>query len=919
MKQIMESTPIQKAILRKAIESPLFSKDVAPRVPLSIFEGNETYKELFNTIKMYYQTSRDVLTENAFLALTQDKLDRMKRDAETQQFYFNEISNLYQVRDSGNNDIIDEQIEKYIRKHMRMDLLVQATKNLDNEKFMDNIDEKWKEIMLLDINGKNSDVMNVLDDTEEKRRLLNTIMTNALPTGFKAIDNITGGGLGRGELGLVAMPSGGGKCVTGDTLIITEKGIIPIQDIPEHFHVDPITNESTAKVASYHQDGTYEHMNTSHWYNLGNSKTIKLTTKSGYEIEGTHEHPLLVMNEEGNLEYKELRDFKKGDYLALAKSDMWATNNKIDEEEAYMLGLLVADGYLAQDSGLIAFSNSEDKLVKYYKEQAEKLWGISHIYSQRKAGSRTYDHLFGNITLKRELEAKGLKMVKSASKEIPHSVLQSSKPVVRRFLQAMFDTEASVSEKNIELTTASERLSKQLQILLLNFGVRATRRPKKVKGYNQLYYRITISGLALRVFTNEIGFRFNDKYATRIKEISQRPSNTNVEVFPYQQSRLQRIRRNHLADRVVIRNTRYYLGDRDVSFLLYDKKIRPSKKSLDYFLSYTNKTDEDIKFLRNITNNMIFEPVETIAENEAVVYDFTVPVTHSFVANGIISHNTLILTNFATNYVKLKLNVLYIALEELKNRMVLRFEQSMLRRTKADILTNGVLNEANFAKHQEVIKNNRAHLGNLFFARYSPRTITSARIEQLISDIMIREGIRLDVVIVDYPDLLRNPHATGNESDDGGKLYEEMRRIAQDYDVAMWTASQLNRTAYSADIKTSEHIEGSIRKRNAAEIVLVGNQTEQEYLEGYTRLLADKVRNNPDGKAKRMLGFRVIGNAQTVRDYADEREMEHHQSLLDMAADEKERKRNYKQRNDKGETIDYSAEINATIKQGRGL
>src|SRR5690606_27075764 len=169
--RLVES-PIQKQILRKAIESPIFSKEVLSIAPLSIFEGDEIYKELSNTIKRYYQTHRDVLTEEALLTLVEDKLDRMKRSADEQQLYFNKIHDLYTIRNSHDDDVIDEKIEKYIRKHMMMEVLKKAAMNLDKEQVMEETNEEIKKIMLLDISGKKQEIINVLDDTEYKRQVL---------------------------------------------------------------------------------------------------------------------------------------------------------------------------------------------------------------------------------------------------------------------------------------------------------------------------------------------------------------------------------------------------------------------------------------------------------------------------------------------------------------------------------------------------------------------------------------------------------------------------------------------------------------------------------------------------------------------------------------------------------------------------
>jgi replicative DNA helicase len=485
------TSPIQTQILKKALESHIFSKEVLPKSPLTIFDGNDIYKDLSNIIKRHYQSSKDMLTEEAFLTLTEDKLDRMKKDAETQQRYFNAIHELYTVRNSSDDEVIDEKIEKYIKKHMWMELLKKAAMSLDKDEVMEKVADEWKEVMMLDISGKTQEIINVLDDTEYKRQALSTIYTNTIPTGFQSIDHLNGGGLAKGELGMVVASSGTGK--------------------------------------------------------------------------------------------------------------------------------------------------------------------------------------------------------------------------------------------------------------------------------------------------------------------------------------------------------------------------------------------------------------------------------------------TLVLTNLATNYTKLKRNVLFIALEELENRMILKFEQSMLRVNKSTILSGAALNEETFTKHQDFIQRNRDKFGNLFFARYSPRKVTPAKVEQLIADVKLRQGVDIDVVIIDYPELLRNPASTGNEAEDGGKLFEEMRRIAQDYNVVMWTAAQMNRTAYSAAIRTAEHMEGSHRKKNAAELVLTVNQTPEEFAAGFTRLFADKVRNPPEGPFDRMLGFKVVGSAQTLRDYRSEEEKREHAAILEEVDSRMDAQFKGKKKKDNGGPApDYAAEINNSIQRMRG-
>lgn len=919
---------IQRNVLRKALESPTFSKEVLPQAPLSIYEGNNIYKELSNIIVTYYQTNRDTLTEESLLTLTESKLDRMKVGINEQRPYFQAISELYGIRDSGDDSVIDEKIEDYIKKHMRMELIMKATKNLDNEKVMEDMEKELREISLIDVSGKKQEIINVIDDTETKKQALQTIHKNTISTGFSSVDKLNGGGLAKGELGIIVAGSGTGKCTTGDTLIYTDKGLIEIQDIPNHYHVDEGTNESKAKIISYDTKGNRYIKDTSHWYNLGEQDTIKITTKAGYTIEGTPEHPIMVMNQEGNLEFKELQSMEQGDYITLSKGDnLWSKEDKVTPEEAYLLGLLVGDGSLSI-KGRFSLSQSNKKIYEHFIEGVKKEWGVKKVHFKKDKRCNGINHHVYDSKLNRYLASKGLHEVTAKYKEIPHSVLGSSKETITRFLQGLYDTDGYTEKGSVSLLTASHKLAKQMQVVLLNYGIRTSIREKKVKNYeHNNYYVISIYGANIDIFNKEIGFRLDDKNKQKLEDILEaskgKVRNTNVDLIPNQSSRVKRIRNRLFRGSSVWNGRKQMLDGRRLSGVMQEA-YSPSRDAINYILKYANDLrdysteDVDLEVLNNITKDLMFDSVATIEESKEVVYDFTVPETHSFVANGIVNHNTLLLTNLATNYTKLKYNVLYIALEELENRMLLRFEQSMLRQNRSDILTGGSLNEDKFNQLQDFYKTHREHFGNLLFARYSPNTVTPAKIEQLISDVMLREGVKIDVVIIDYPDLLRIPNATGNEAEDGGRLFEEIRRIGQDYNVVMWTASQMNRTAYSAIIRTSEHMEGAHRKKNAAELVLAVNQTPEEFQEGFIRLYADKVRNPPDGAYDKMVGLRVLGSSMTVRDYINDEEAIHDRILEEAnTMGEETFKRGRKANNPKPKAPNYANEINNSITGGR--
>src|SRR5699024_3821671 len=212
----------------------------------------------------------------------------------------------------------------------------------------------------------------------------------------------------------------------------------------------------------------------------------------------------------------------------------------------------------------------------------------------------------------------------------------------------------------------------------LNYGIRTSIREKKVKNYeHNNYYVISIYGANIDIFNKEIGFRLDDKNKQKLEDILEaskgKVRNTNVDLIPNQSSRVKRIRNRLFRGSSVWNGRKQMLDGRRLSGVMQEA-YSPSRDAINYILKYANhlrdySTDYvDLEILNKITKHLMFDSVATIEESKEVVYDFTVPETHSFVANGIVNHNTLLLTNLATNYTKLKYNVLYIALEYLENR-----------------------------------------------------------------------------------------------------------------------------------------------------------------------------------------------------------------------------------------------------------
>ena len=150
---------------------------------------------------------------------------------------------------------------------------------------------------------------------------------------------------------MVASTVGSGKCVTADTLVPTNKGLIYIDQIPNYFQVGDQGNCS-ATVAGITTKGV-KRQKTSHWFDMGTARTIEIQTDSGLQIRGTYEHPLLILqSSDGEFSFTQLNKIQVGDIVVTSLgTNLWGTT-EIDPDLAYIMGLLIGDGSLSLKEGI---------------------------------------------------------------------------------------------------------------------------------------------------------------------------------------------------------------------------------------------------------------------------------------------------------------------------------------------------------------------------------------------------------------------------------------------------------------------------------------------------------------------------------------------------------------------------------------
>jgi len=462
------------------------------------------------------------------------------------------------------------------------------------------------------------------------------------------------------------IPIGGGSfCVHGDSLVNTEKGLLKMKELQKE-----VKNKIFVKTDIHPHKAKV-------WYDNGLKKTIKIKTKAGYEIEGTENQEIRIIDEKGNYIWRNLEELKKGDFVAIqyrgrlfgkgvdvsdfhytykagtaeGRKNKFIYPKKLTEDYAYLLGLLIGDGNCMNRGGIwICVCEGEQKR------------NVQNLY-QRIFGKKgkIYGHwaFMGGVEMRAYLGHLGLGYKRSWEKEVPWSIFEAPKKVVAAFLSGLFDTNGDVrihgrykNFPHIKFSSTSLKLIKEVQQLLLNFGIISFRGEinnigkesqitptRKAISRRKIYSLRIKGGKSCKIFKEEIGFKLKRKQ--KILDSINLNKKKNYFAILYQKERIKKLwqkltHHERFIDEAKIRRFTNSSEGKATKNLTYNK--------LEEFLeTYKNrfKNDKDFRYLKYL-NEMghYYDKVEKINYSFSHVYDLFVPQVHTFIANGFVCHNS---------------------------------------------------------------------------------------------------------------------------------------------------------------------------------------------------------------------------------------------------------------------------------------
>ncbi len=136
--------------------------------------------------------------------------------------------------------------------------------------------------------------------------------------------------------------------------------------------------------------------------------------------------------------------------------------------------------------------------------------------------------------------------------------------------------------------------------------------------------------------------------------------------------------------------------------------------------------------------------------------------------------------------------------------------------------------------------------GKLIVKEYPTKTASTQTIRSHLEKLRMRD-INVDMIIIDYGDLLRPVRYLKEKRNELESIYEELRGIAAEYEAPVWTASQTNRSGLNAEVITMESISEAFNKCFVADFIFSISRTIEDKTANGGRLFVAKNRNGPDG------------------------------------------------------------------------
>tara|TARA_R110000737_G_scaffold16880_3_gene34215 strand:- start:290 stop:1588 length:1299 start_codon:yes stop_codon:yes gene_type:complete len=182
--------------------------------------------------------------------------------------------------------------------------------------------------------------------------------------------------------------------------------------------------------------------------------------------------------------------------------------------------------------------------------------------------------------------------------------------------------------------------------------------------------------------------------------------------------------------------------------------------------------------------------------------------------------------------------VLYISLEMSEDKIAQRFDSVMTL-----IAQKKLKNSLGLLQKRLGLFNDNFPNGQLMIKEFPTGLANINDVRSLLVQLHNYEDFIPDVIIIDYLELLRPTREGLAEYQAQQRISEELRGIAVESNVLVWTATQTNRQGRAVKLITDSELADAYGKIRTCDYAISLNQSEEEFDDGQMRCYVMKSRN----------------------------------------------------------------------------
>ncbi|MEB3215821.1 MAG: replicative DNA helicase [Nostocales cyanobacterium 94392] len=678
-------------------------------------------------------------------------------------------------------------------------------------------------------------LINTFQDIEERHE---GVALPGIPCGFYDLDAMTSG-FGRSDLIIIAGRPSMGKCLQADAELLLSDG--SISTIREIYH------RRQGELLTLQDNWKFRFTQPEAFIDDGIKPVFGVRTRLGRYIETTITHPYLTING-----WKRLSELNVGDKIAVPRKINVFGKQKIRECEVKLLAYLIGDGCLTDTAP--KFSNINPLIQQDFISSVTQFAPQLKVSEKKRSKRSPTLHVETSeeenplISWLENLELWGKK---ADEKTLPGVIFRLERQQIALFLNRLFaiDGWASVlksGQVQLGYYSVNEKLARQIQHLLLRFGIIAALKTRliKYKDTKREAWQLDITNArAIKNFVSEIGIFGKQELLSNIKAaLVEKRYQTNRDLIPVEIWK-------QLA---VAKEEETWTGLAKRAGIQGYSNIHVGKRALSRERLFSLATAlENLRLQYLATSDIYWDEIVSIEPmGDKQVYDLTIPETHNFVANDICVHNTAFCLNLAHNVASLyKLPVAVFSLEMSKEQLVQRLLSSEAE-IESTYLRTGRISQTQWEPLSRAI----SILSEMPIFIDDTPNITVTEMRSQARRLQAEAGTDIGLVIIDYLQLMEG--GGDNRVQELSKITRSIKGLARELGAPVIALSQLSRGVEArtnkrpmlSDLRESGSIEQD------ADLVIMLYRDEYYNTDtpdrGIAEVIIAKHRNGPTGTVK---------------------------------------------------------------------